>query len=216
MKLVAGGDSYTGLMWWREQAAAQTLTWWRAWPQPTQVLRSPCRGNARVAWACRRTGPPSACALGQQGFREGPELHSAVLAARHQGTCLLQPAAGFREETPAQPCSRAPWLRPARPQARTGSLPHGLELPRLPPAPLVTQSNSGTPSRVRFYPPTSRLLLRNRSPLGVPCPSLCSTPPELQTQEIGARAASASADTLALTATLTADCAHAVCVCPEP
>lgn len=145
------GATATLLMsWWREQAAAQTPDLVRAWPQPHPGAAC---GHLVVAALCglglqEDRATLGACALGQQGFREGPELHSAVLAARHQER-LLQPAAGFRGgETPAQPCNRAPWLRPARPQARTGSLPHDWNCYVAPtPAPLVTQSNSGTPPR---------------------------------------------------------------------
>lgn len=69
----------------------------------------------------------------------------------------------------------------------------------------------------RFYPPTSRLLLRNRSPLG--CPAPASIPhPWARDSESKARAASASATPLALTATWSSRlCPRCVCAqSPEP
>lgn len=42
-------------------------------------------------------------ALGQQGFRDGPQLHSAVLAARHQEGLLQPEARCGGGETPAEP-----------------------------------------------------------------------------------------------------------------
>lgn len=161
-------------------------------------------------------------ALGQQGFREGPELHSAVLAARHQEG-LLQPVAGFSGgETPAEPWPallaepHSSGLGPARkdcPTTRTTACP-----PPWPP--LVTQSNKRSPAPAITQCPCthwSRLLLGSRSPLG--CPAPASVPhPWAGDSESKARAASASATPPALTTTWSNRwCPRCVCAqSPEP
>ena len=149
--LSLGATATLLMFWWQEQAAAQSPVLARAWPRPHPGAAC---GHLVVA-ALRGLGLQEdraalvACALGQQGFREGPELHSAVLAARHQER-LLQPAAGFRgRETPAEPWPALP-AEPHRSGLpdlrRPGSLPHDWNCYVPPtPAPLVTQSNSGTP-----------------------------------------------------------------------